>query len=224
MLISVHMPKTAGTSFLATLELHFGAALLKDYADLPINTPPAQRHRSALENALRNSTRDFAGIDCIHGHFLPAKYLTAASSPAGVQFITWMRDPVDRVVSHFHFWKNYHDPASAGALHSKVVAEDWSLERFTLGSELQNLYSQFLWAFPPWNFDFIGITEHYAADLEYFTRRHLGKPASPQMLNLAPALGESRHIDDTLRKKIEAHHALDMGLYRAALEKRAARK
>lgn len=222
MIISVHLPKTAGTSFLASLEEHFGAALLKDYADLPINTPPESRHRMALEKGRENAGRSFAGIECIHGHFLPVKYLPA-SKMHETKFVAWLRNPVDRVFSHYHFWRNHHDPASAGALHNKVIAENWSLERFCLGPEVKNLYGQFLWSFPPSNFDFIGITEFYGEDLNYFGRRYLGKELDARNLNVRSADGESSGIDNAFRKKLEEHHAMDMELYEMALARRKAR-
>ncbi|HWB61036.1 MAG TPA: sulfotransferase domain-containing protein [Chthoniobacteraceae bacterium] len=223
MIISVHLPKTAGTSFQATLEAHFGETLLKDYADLPINTPPEERNRAALENSVKNAMRDFAGIECIHGHFLPLKYVTV-SARLDARFVAWMREPVDRVVSHYHFWRNFHDPSSAGRLHNQVVAEDWSLERFCLGPEVRNIYSQFLWGFPLSNFDFIGITEYYAEDLDWFARRYLGGPAVAASLNRAKPGAKVAEIDGALRRKIEEHHAEDVGLYQSGLARRAARK
>lgn len=223
MIISVHLPKTAGTSFLASLEGHFGTALIKDYADLPINTPTAERNRMALENGIQNATRDFTGVECIHGHFLPVKYLPAATN-RDMKFITWLRNPVDRVLSHYHFWKNFHDPASAGALHARMVAENWSLERFCLGPEVRNLYCQFLWAFPPWNFAFVGITEFYEEDLNYFGQYHLGAQLKAHAANTSPGQGNAYGVDENFRKKIEAYHSLDMDLYKMAVQKRTTQR
>jgi hypothetical protein len=53
MIISLHLPKTAGTSFAAALETHFQTRLFIDNADLPINTPQYERNRAALEANLR---------------------------------------------------------------------------------------------------------------------------------------------------------------------------
>jgi len=46
-LISLHLPKNAGASFLKSLEDHFGERLLRDYADLPLNTPALMRKSRA---------------------------------------------------------------------------------------------------------------------------------------------------------------------------------
>jgi hypothetical protein len=39
-IISVHIPKTAGSSFKKILEAYFEDKILFDYEDTPINTPP----------------------------------------------------------------------------------------------------------------------------------------------------------------------------------------
>ena len=129
LLVSLHLPKTAGTSFGSALKTRFGNALLRDYADVPINTPPFERNKAAMQAALDNAEADWSGIECIHGHFLPVKYLLLAARRE-LKFVTWLRDPVERVLSHYDFWRRGYDPATAPPLHRKVVEENWPLERF----------------------------------------------------------------------------------------------
>lgn len=222
MIISLHLPKTAGTSFLACLETYFEKSLLADYEDTPINAPPEERNRSALEKCMHNEKRDFTGIECIHGHFLPLKYLLA-SMTRPMRFITWMRNPVDRMISHYHFWKKSYDRENSAALHRKMVEEDWSLERLCLGPELRNIYCQFLWGFPVRNFQFIGITEFFEEDLNYFAQQFLGTRMEAQTLNTSEDQKGERQIDGNFRRKMEAYHAEDMALYKIALEKRTQR-
>src|SRR5207302_9855883 len=59
MMVSVHLPKTAGKSFQAALTARFGESLLEDYRDFPMNTPEYDRNRAALEASLRNAEHDF---------------------------------------------------------------------------------------------------------------------------------------------------------------------
>jgi hypothetical protein len=216
LLISVHLPKTAGTSFAAALDTHFRSRLLRDYSDFPINTPQPERNRAALQASLLNAASDFAGVECIHGHFLPIKYLLLVHKRE-VKFVTWMRHPVERVLSHFYHWKRLDSQASA-PLHRRVVEEDWSVERFCLGPELRNLYWQFLWGFPMHYFDFIGITESYEDDLAYFSQHYLGASVRAKRLNVRNH--SVYQIDRSFRNEIEAFHDRDMELYRNALEKR----
>jgi hypothetical protein len=220
LIISVHLPKTAGTSFAAALDNHFRTRFLRDYSDFPINTPQPERNRAALQAGLRNGERNFADIDCIHGHFLPIKYLLLMHQRE-VKFVTWMRNPVERILSHFHHWKKSDDPPSA-PLHRRVVEENWSIERFCLGPEMRNLYWQFLWGFPIDYFDFIGITEFYEDDLAYFSQHHLGAHVQAKRLNVRNH--SAYQIDRSFRNEIEAFHDRDMELYRNALEKRLSRR
>jgi hypothetical protein len=220
LIISVHLPKTAGTSFAAALDTHFRTRLLRDYSDYPINTPQPERNRAALQASLRNAESDLPDVECIHGHFLPIKYLLLAYKRE-VKFVTWMRNPVERTLSHYYDWKKTYSPRSA-PLHRRVVEEDWSIERFCLGPEVRNLYWQFLWGFPLDYFDFIGITEFYEEDIAYFGQHYLGASTKAKRLNVRT--NGAYQIDKSFRNEIEAFHDRDMDLYRKALEKRLTRR
>lgn len=222
MLVSLHLPKTAGTSFGAALEGHFGARLRRDYGDLPLNTPADTRNASALHAALALDDGGLQDVACIHGHFLPVKYLLQAGR-RDVRFVTWMRHPVDRMVSHYRFWRRHPPPSPAYALHWRMHAEDWSLETFCLAPDLRDVYTQFLWAFPLETFDFIGITEHYEADFARFSRRYLDGAAQPARLNVGnTGADDAVQPDAALRQRIERFHARDMALYARALALRDA--
>ena len=77
-----------------------------------------------------------ANVMCVHGHFLPFKYRRLASS--NTHFVTWIRDPVDRLRSHYDYWRSEFYPESAGRTHRKMISEHWSFERFALGPELRS--------------------------------------------------------------------------------------
>jgi hypothetical protein len=223
MIVSVHLPKTAGTSFAATLERSFGSALLPDYADFPINTPQYERNKCALQKCLSNAEQDFQGIKCVHGHFLPVKYLLL-SDKSEIVFITWLRSPVERVLSHYHFWQRSFDPINSPPLHRKMMEEKWSLERFCLGPEVRNLYSQFLYGFPLEYFSFIGITEFYDEDFAFFMNHFMDSSLEPERLNIGSAAANGYQVSESLRNDIEQYHSKDMSLYQRALEKRLTRR
>lgn len=220
MIISVHLPKTAGRSFEAALRSRFGDRLLEDYGSFPINSPRYERNRAALEASLRNAEHGLPGVECVHGHFLPVTYLLL-SCRRETTFVTWMRDPVQRMISHYFYWQRTYQPDTSPALHRRVVEEEWSLERFCLSDEMQNLYESFFWAFPVQNFGFVGVTEFYDDDLAYFARHFLGVTVEPQRVNV----GEGRYydLDPVLRRRIEAFHETDMERYEWAMDRRRAR-
>lgn len=223
MMISVHLPKTAGKSFEAALGARFGERMRADYDTYPINTPATERRRRAVEACLAHADQDFAGVECVHGHFMPLRYLLLAAKRP-LTFVAWLRHPVQRLVSHYHYWQRTYDAAGSPALHRRVVEEGWTLERFCLGDEMRDLYCEFIWGFPLDGFDFVGITEHYDEDLREFAGRYLGRTAQPLRLNSGQNAGTPYELEPALRQRIENWHARDMRLYQAALAKRAVRR
>lgn len=222
MLISVHLPKTAGSSFLVAIDEHFGGRLLRDYGDRPINKSTLRRNLHAVIGCLRNAfpRTDLQQYECIHGHFMPIKYYFLRT-PLEKRYVVWMRDPIERLASHYFYWLQNYNPHDAGDLHRRVVEEKWSLERFCLGPEMRNTYSKFFWRFPLDNFHFIGITEFYDEDLKQFSDDVLNAPLEIYRKNVNRR-GEQRSYIEAggLRRKLEAHHSADMALYRHALKLR----
>ncbi len=223
LLISLHLPKTAGSSFGRTLEEHYAKRFFKDYVDFPINTPAHKRKANAIKKCIRNALRLSSDVSCIHGHFLPLKYALCGIR-RDVRFVTWMRDPVERISSHYYFWKNNYNPDTAPSLHKRVVEEDWSFERFCLGPELRNLYRRFLWWFPLKRFDFIGIAEDYDSDFAFFAEKFFGRQLPVHHMNVNPDYNKRVYVsDDLLRARIEKYHRKDMELFHMVKKQRQTR-
>lgn len=227
MLISVHLPKTAGSSFLKAMEAHFSDSLYRDYGDRPVNKGSLRRNVMAIQSCLLNALPrpSFRDVRCIHGHFMPLKYRLLSSGVGEKRYVVWMRDPVERLASHYHYWQRSFNLHDAGDLHRQVIEENWSFERFCLGPELQNIYSKFFWGFPLDSFDFIGITEFYESDVVQFSREFLGVQLDAERTNVNPRENDGVYVDDQeFRERVEKHHSEDMMLYRRALEMRETRR
>lgn len=212
LLVSLHLPKTAGTSFADALQRRFDDKLLKDYADMPMHSPRGAREVQALLSvparlrALRSGQ-----VEAVHGHFLPIAYRWAAVGRP-VRFITWLRDPLQRAVSHYHFWRrDYDGDDPRQPLRNRMLGEGWSLERFCLGPEMRNIYRQYLWGFDPNRFDFIGLTERYADDVRALFGDASAAPATMCLAN--PGRGERYDIPAGLEQRMRAHHAADLKLH-----------
>lgn len=221
-LISLHLPKTAGSSFRTTLEDVFAERLLCDYGDRSISKPPLLRHQEVLAAALSVAEYGAGEYDCVHGHFLPVKYLPLADRES-CYFITWMRHPVERLISHYHFWQQSYHPESAPPHHRRVVEEGWSLEQFCLSEQFRNLYTQYLWGFPLENFTFVGITEHYSEDLDYFAEHVLKQPLNKHRVNVTAGSSARQRLSPDTQRSVERFHAADIQLYERALQMRARR-
>jgi hypothetical protein len=88
LLVSVHIPKTAGTSLAKALETWFGDRLRLHYRNVarPVS-----------------ATDDAPGV-CVHGHFQPDEPGRVRDYfPQADQFITVMRDPFQRMISLWRF-------------------------------------------------------------------------------------------------------------------------
>ena len=199
---------------------------MPDYNDLPINKTKEERHKSVLDfrENLAEIIKELngTGIECIHGHFLPFKYLTGEEN---FTYVTWLRDPIERVASHYFYWKRSYSTIKAGALHKKVIEEDWTLEKFCFSEEMRNIYSQFLWNFPIEKFSFIGITEHYEEDFNFFVKKFLSINDDIQILqkNVNPEKSTSYFNDPALINELKEFHAEDYKIYNRAKQLRLER-
>ncbi len=245
LIISMHLPKTAGTAFGSFLLKHFGEdRTMLQYEQYPFYLHTLKRGKAIILGCCNAITGPVNHIGCIHGHFYPVQYVPWIETQhlferqQKICFVTWFRHPVQQMVSHYYYTKrNFSEKSVRLRLPRRhpgrrVVDEDWSLERFCLGKEYRNIYSIFLWKIRIEWFDFIGLSEHFDADLNLFSRYILGKEppectygenknAHPDMPPLADR-GEGYPLEPGLQKRIEAWHAKDMALYAQAQARRNA--
>jgi len=204
------------------LKAHFGALYRDDYSDGGISAPAPERCRLAISAGVVIAKEGLDGIACLHGHFLPVKYLPLATR-RDLTFVTWMREPVARLLSHYHYWQESYDEKTAESHHRQVIEEKWTLEQFCLSEQFRNIYAQYLWGFPVEGFAFIGVSEHYQEDMLEFSERFLSTSLSPQYLNPTTYISPRRRLDETFLQKVRDFHAADVRLYQRALQWRQAR-
>jgi len=207
MLISVHIPKTAGTAFSSLLRQHFGERLYLDYADRPL--APHFAWRRLASRWKRVTSFDASAHDCIHGHFIADKYDFLGSA---ARHVAWLRDPVERVASHYHYWRRVPDLRNVDC--RRLIEQRLDLEQFAEMPRMRNVASRFFAGKRPREFFFIGLVEDAAASAARFHRltgigiggmpmENLGDPAEAPLLELSPAL----------RARIEALNRADRTLY-----------
>lgn len=149
-IISVHLPKTAGTSFLNALEQYFGDKLLLDYGAR--SKPPS----CDLDTLIRN-------YEAIHGHFIASKY-----QPLGrrARFAIFFREPVARTISHYNFWRR--NGSDDRPVVRQIRSGELSLVGFAEMPEIRSFYAHFLGGIELEKFTFIGLTEAYETSLALF--------------------------------------------------------
>lgn len=228
MLVSLHTPKTAGLTFKKVLREYYGNGLHEEYIDLPLNNSKVVRQRKALKskilfNLYRKKRFASLGHNCIHGHFLPYKFTGPAAK--GIKYMTWLRDPIERMCSHYYYWLRTYKEDRSARLQTRIVKEKWSLEDFCLSVEFRNVYDQYLWRFPVEKFNFIGITEFFEEDLKYFTTKFLNDPdpVIPFLNENFEKVGGKYNLETGLIDKIRDFHSRDFEIYHYALREREKR-
>lgn len=202
LIISVDIPQCSRNSFNQSLQDYFGQNFLSVNGNL-LSMTSDQRNRRCHRDHQINGKSKFGNIQCIHGQIMPYAY----EGIHGARFITFIRNPVDRLQLHYQKWIETSPTSPA---HQAVIDEEWSFNRFALGSEMQNIYHQLFWQFPPSHFDFIGTMENYDKDFSRVCHM-LGIALKPFELKVSRKLPE---VTPRLRKKIEQWHSKDINLWR----------
>lgn len=161
-LISVHIPKTAGTSFRNTLRQVYGA---QEVIRLDIGLV---RQETRINELIYEDPGLPAGTSVIHGHFsYPLLTGRFAIDPA-VPVITWLRDPVDRVISNYYYLarrlEEELDEEGKGLNILKKMQR--SLIEYARYEPARNRMTRFLEGLQLEDLRFVGLVEHYDEDLK----------------------------------------------------------
>lgn len=205
-LISIHIPKTAGTSFRLMLKQEYGekGAVRLDLVDGAIR----------LENETLEKLILPPSVRAIHGH-MTFQDVRANFDLETIPLITWLRHPVDRVLSnYFYLLDRMHDfiPKENHAVIPRMVR---SLEEFVEAEPNQNRIAKFLNGATTNDFAFIGVVEHFGADIPRLADLMNWKNRSIPKVNETRT--ERPTVSETMRAHIAALNARDMEWYAQAL-------
>lgn len=159
-LVSLHIPKTAGTSFRNILKEQFSN---KSVVRLDIYDSGVIH----LDEKNYTKTELKSHVKIIHGHFKYPDLIQKFDISEDVPFITWLRDPVARVVSNYYFLlKIIADRLKEKPEENLLNRVAKSLKEFAAQEETQNVMSKFLVGLELEQFKFIGIQDSFESELE----------------------------------------------------------
>ncbi|SOB62135.1 protein of unknown function (plasmid) [Pseudodesulfovibrio profundus] len=198
--ISVHVPKTGGSSFLDILRKNYGAKLLVDYG---------------LEATTALAAMTSGEHEIVHGHFVADKYVDVQ----GARYITWLRDPIQRLFSHYQFWQRNKFPRSP--FWRQQYYNNFTFEEFAFSPAVRNEQARYLGGMDIKTFSCIGITEFFVESMELFSKS-LGMDIELDNLpqhRVNTLSKKGYELDDKgLRAALYEFHSLDYQLYIQGLE------
>ena len=148
----------------------------------------------------------------LHGH-LYYKEVKRLHRHTNAKVVCWLRDPVERVVSNYHFFKSRLDRPDLNPEVARLNAhrKDETLLEYAARRHTRNRMSKFLKGLPLEDFYFIGLLEDYEADVKRLGRLlgwgkvelpHVNKAESPKP-----------ELDEATLKKLRRWNRRDIKLY-----------
>jgi hypothetical protein len=149
----------------------------------------------------------------VHGHFVAAKYWRVHPE---ARFVTWFRDPVERLASHYHYWLREPDPANATC--RRLLEERLSLLAFAALPEMRDVHARFLGGVPLERFAFVGLTERFDEGMDLFRRLFCPELRyESARRNVNPERGGERYeLDPAERAAIAELNRADLALHARA--------
>lgn len=214
-LLSLHVPKTGGTSFRNTLKEVYGQEAVSRF-------DVSRRGVVTIDDQLVNPDSVIAQ-PVLHGHVMWPQWQAMFEAPPGIQVITWVRDPVARVTSQYCYLvevleRELDEPGKGLNILGKLMK---TFPEFIRNPKVQNIQSKYFTPLILDRFvDFVGVLEHREADLAKLAQR-LSWPQLPTdyQHNKTARLIEPTPSEIDL---IRACNNEDVRLYEQVLEWRAA--
>ncbi|MGH7197863.1 MAG: sulfotransferase family 2 domain-containing protein [Candidatus Omnitrophota bacterium] len=216
-LISLHIPKTAGTSFRNILKSVYGEKAIVR-VDIPL-----EGERASHEKAVQGPERLPKETRVLHGHFRAKDLACHYRLGAGTPVITWMRDPVERVLSNFFYLQKIlrgivQEEKKNVNLLNKM---EKTLLEYARAEIARNRMAKLLEGTRLGDLLFVGVREHFSEDLADLARV-LGWKTFPEFRH-NDSEEQRPPVDAALRDEIRRLNEGDAALYEEALRLRRRR-
>ncbi|MBU2649754.1 MAG: sulfotransferase family protein [Bacteroidetes bacterium] len=216
-LISIHIPKTAGTSFRNFLKHVYGE---QNAVRLDINITTK---KIDIENQAFEEKKLPGNIRVIHGHFYYRDLVEQIRIEEGTPMVTWLREPAERVISnYFYLAKRLKEELQEESKGLNILSKmQKSLIEYARNEISRNRMSKFLEGANLEKFFFTGIYEHYNEDMQDFAQLLGIKDFEIFQHNIT---GRKEEVDTGILEEIRSLNADDYELYNFALEIRKKRR
>ncbi len=209
-IISVHVPKTAGSAFTKVLlRVYTPEGVLLDY---PYDKNYQRQFMKEGDSKVR----------VIHGHFQGGKY---KHNFPDAKRIIWLREPVKFLISYYYFVKVYRRTE----FYNLLQKEKLSFWDFVEIPKVQNIMSGYVRKMKLKDFYFVGIQDFFAEDLEELKRRLSWPDVKISKENNNPysdyqRIKEEVLSDRAILEKVYSLNSKDVELYQNALSLREKRR
>lgn len=209
--VSVHIPKTAGTTLGLVLDRVFRKRVLMDYPDNPLEDrcdPQIAAHADFITGYFRG----------IHGHFSARRHL--ATFPAAKRIAT-VRHPVDRVISQYLHELN--DDGAASAYH-RAIRDGMTVVDFAAAPGVGDAMTRFLAGVELADYDLLLLSDRLGDGLHVLNYvlgnldipQHFGSPPALPRENLGTARARVVPFNAATRAAIFARVGADAETYARA--------
>lgn len=210
-LVSLHIPKTAGTSFRSVFLDNVSE---RNFAKVDI----FNSGRIKVNDTYFTGSKLHRKVKAIHGHFPYVVLLDRFEIQETTQFITWVRNPVERVLSNYYFLRSVIQQRINEQQDENLFERiGKSLQEFVLHPENQNVQSNFLQEAPLENFAFIGIQDKFESELDRLSNT-MGWKVKNNSHNITQNKRNRAEHDADIIALIEKLNSKDIDLYNRVVE------
>jgi hypothetical protein len=217
LVVFVHIQKTAGKTLRHILRRQYAGAGRSVH--VPNFFAKPDLHWSAVDELV---DRRPPGLEAAHGHmlFAPDRW------PRGSRFVTILRDPVERTISHYYWlnerrgarsgWRSIDDALGHGAIRDNLQVRVLS-GADPAGPVTSTMAEEAIAALD--RFSAVGLTSRFDESLVLFGREFGWRTAAYERVNTTSSRVPREALRESSVKRIQEHNRYDQQLYAEAAER-----
>ena len=216
-LVYIHIPKTGGNSVYVLLRAAFQPEhqlfreshdMHNDHNVMSATGDPKYKVKHIYRPIKRGL--EYEDADIIMGHFKKTKYMHT-----GYPMITWLRDPVDRVISNYEQQTTKWGRARSKAPTYYKMVSDHTLLTYA------KVWNQLQWWYCNGSIDdflFVGICERFEESMEKLSKALGGVRVPKEMPRKNPTKNKIK-VSKEVKQEIAKYMVKDYEIYNKALER-----